>query len=432
MAVGIESCPVPGFFSGDVRSGRSRFCSIVGVVSGVRYNPRIETLAWQRKMTSNPDSDFNNQPLSDHVVVSGLVQKVLDHFSVRSVSDLCRLDIDIVAKEKGVGVKKVETIRALIEQAHRLTGFTPSDSRSERVQQFSSNAHLDQPLVYVPSFLKESFRRLELDTVSKLLCLEEGDLAGMPSWGEKKVVAALALRDLYQSIFSKNDPDSDALMCALVPEAVLPDNSLASQPIKSFIESSSHTNLKGKAVQEAFDLRSLLHLWIYGDKQHEDIAELDWRDVPLQVNSRVRDFLDKHSLRAIGDLEQLATRGWLTHPQNGSRVSALDADNFGGTSLESLRNEVLRLKADGLRMYRGKVICDIENLEVSEWEWESVPLRLRGKAKSLLRNVKSKELSMFIAQPYARNSPVLKPQPGRTWVSWMVLPKQSLKSCVAS
>ena len=71
-------------------------------------------------MADSENTELLTQPVALHLQISGLVAKILDRFSVVSIGDLCALDLDVVASEKGVGEKKVETLRRLIAAAQEL------------------------------------------------------------------------------------------------------------------------------------------------------------------------------------------------------------------------------------------------------------------------------------------------------------------------
>lgn len=143
--------------------------------------------------------------------------------------------------------------------------------------------------------------------------------------------------------------------------------------------------MKGKAVTEANDLCSLFRSRLQSDETGEVDVEMDWRDVPLLINSRVQDFADRSELRTIAELELLSIRGWFTDSSTGNRVNVNDADNFGDSSLSNLRNTIAKLKSVGLKQYRKGVVCGIEEIDCPELAWEDIPLRLRSKPRKLLK-----------------------------------------------
>lgn len=188
------------------------------------------------KMETDQNLPIQSELLADHIAISGLVQKVLDGFAINTIGDLCCLNLQVVAGEKGVGVKKLETLRDLIEQARHIANYTPENPSSRRLDESGLSSDDVTPLLFVPSLLTEGFRRLEIDCVVKLLQLEERDMAKLPSWGGKKSSATLALRQLYQTLWAEDESLTSCLLSAIVPAELLPDKELADLTIKAFCD----------------------------------------------------------------------------------------------------------------------------------------------------------------------------------------------------
>lgn len=344
-----------------------------------------------KRNEQNPE--LLSQPIERHLRVSGLIQKILDRFGVVSLGDLCELNIEEVAREKGVGEKKVATLQNLIVDAQNLTSYKPVKKRKDPFTSIQADVDFASPLLFVPSLIKEGFRRLKLDSVEKLLRLEVADMNSLPSWGEKKANAAIALRNLYETALGTTDVDNQVVLGLIVPVEVLPDLSLSELTIAEFLASEGDSKLKGKAIQEAADLRAFLGQCFLDSSPEEDISEMQWRDVPLQVNSRVQDFLDKYQIQSLNEVEKLAASASLDRADGRGRIDALAEDNFGESSLTNLRNEIFRLKAIGLRQYRAEIICDLEAIDCQELDWDKIPLKLRVKARNLLKSCKARTVA---------------------------------------
>ena len=325
-----------------------------------------------------------SEPLANHLQVSGLVQKILDDFNIVSIGDLCSLNLEVVQDAQGVGTKKVKTLRLLIEQAKCFSHLDPTERSSTRMPSVVKDVGVESMLLYLPNFLKEGFRRLQIDTVEKLLCIELSDMQTLPSWGEKKLNAALALRTLYATVLRSNSVDGQSLVGNVVPFEVMPDPALATFSIAEFTQQRDLPALKGKAVQEAYDLRLFFERCIPDIKQIELTSQIDWRDVPLLVNCRVQNFLDKHQLRRLCDVVHLATYGSIASPEGEPCTSVFEESNFGELSLANLRNEISQLKAIGLGQYRAITICDINEIDCPTVNWQDIPLRVSVRIKKFL------------------------------------------------
>ncbi|MDV6032732.1 MAG: hypothetical protein F9B45_22130 [Phycisphaera sp. RhM] len=340
-------------------------------------------------MKAEQDAYLLSQPVIDHLKVDGLVEKILAKFDIVSLGDLCELDLNVVAREKGVGTKKIATLQNLISNAQDITSYKPTNPRSSVAEEIDSGS----PLLFVPSLIKEGFRHLNIDTVEKLLSLQADDLSMLPFWGGKKSNAAISLRKLYETVLMSNSIDDQSALGAVVPIEVMPDRSLGELTIAEFRLGAGGTNLKGKAVQETADLRAFFRSRFSRTEHWQAASKTDWREVPLQVNSRVQDFLDKHGIRLIRDIEKLAACASIDLADGRGRISALEEENFGESSLANLRNEVAVLKSLGLHQYRSRIICEHEALDCEEMDWEKVPLRIRPKTRKLLASCNARTVA---------------------------------------
>jgi hypothetical protein len=271
---------------------------------------------------------------------------------VFSISDLCNLDIEVVAQKKGVGTKKIAAIEQLVSDARKLANCGNNPLRKRGRKSSISGSDLDTPLVFVPHQLKESFRRLGIDTVGKLVFLEEEDLRKFLSFGERKANATIALRFFYETLFGSNSIDDQTTLRDIVPGAVLPKASLGKLTIAEFISGANDKELRGSAKQDALLLRSLLYRRCIKPNDLQGIANMNWRDVPLRITKRAKSFLDKYSISKLRDVDAFAVSAHIKAPNGKGYINALAEANFAECSLESIRDEMTSLKRYGLERYR--------------------------------------------------------------------------------
>ena len=203
------------------------------------------------------DANLYNDPIEQHLTVSGLIQNIVRDLGIRTIGDLCDLDIKTVESVKGVGVKKVDEFSRLIASARELAGQPSATNKITKVDLLGTVFDQASPLVFVPSILKVAFGQIGVDTVEKLLSMDSSVLGNQPGWGEKKKAAVVGIKDLYSRL-ATIQPDAEIqLISDLVPKDVLPADCLGRMLISKFISGQFGDTLRGKALQEASDLRML-------------------------------------------------------------------------------------------------------------------------------------------------------------------------------
>jgi DNA-binding CsgD family transcriptional regulator len=116
-----------------------------------------------------------------------------------------------------------------------------------------------------------------------------------------------------------------------------------------------------------------------------DILETDWRDVPLNLPRRVVGFLDRFGFHSLGQLDRLAISGMDMRLPSGNPLRAEKHSQFGETSLLRLRTELKRLSRRGLKSYRSRFVCDIDDIDVPDMNWNEVPLRISARVRKVLK-----------------------------------------------
>ena len=126
------------------------------------------------------DANLSNDPIEQHLTVSGLIQNIVRDLGIRTIGELCDLDIKTVESVKGVGVKKVDEFSRLIAGARELAGETGATSIVPKVDLSGTVFDQESLLIYIPSFLKVAFGQLGVDTVEKLISLDFSVLGNQP------------------------------------------------------------------------------------------------------------------------------------------------------------------------------------------------------------------------------------------------------------
>ncbi|MDZ4848069.1 MAG: sigma factor-like helix-turn-helix DNA-binding protein, partial [Pirellulaceae bacterium] len=332
------------------------------------------------------DANLSNDPIEQHLTVSGLIQNIVRDLGCRTIGDLCELDIKTVESVKGVGVKKVDEFRRLINNARQLAGQTIVINTVPKVD--LSGIVFDQSslLVFVPSILKVAFEQLGVNTVEKLLSLDISAIGNQPGWGEKKKTAAVAIKELYSRL-ATIQPDAEIeLVGDLVPKDVLPADSIGCMLLDKFILGQFRDTLQGKALLEASDLRMLLSRVFRMKSTVVGLNEMEWRDVPLQVGVKVESVAEKYSLTTLGQLADFAMHGRVMDQQTQELLDVTREGNFGESSLTSLREELQRLESMGVTAYRKSIGCSLDDLECADFAWHDVPLRVNKRTRDFLRS----------------------------------------------
>lgn len=336
--------------------------------------------------TGSFESDVCDHPIEQHLTVSGLIKNMVYELGIRTIGDLCSLDIKTVQSVKGVGVKKLDEFQRLIEQARRLTGLANAIIEKPKVELAGTVFNDNSLLVYVPSILKISFQQLEINTVEKLLALDVADLDLLPGWGDRKKSAVVATKELYSRLATLNSDTCMQFVGDVLPKAVLPAASLDRVLLGSFLEGKYGEALYGKALQEANDLRALLSHAIATKSNADNAENIEWKSIPLQVGAKVEAVADRYGLITIGQLEDFAMLGRVVDPNSQNLVDVLRAGNFGESSLTALRDELTRFKSLGLKAYRQQIGCEFGDMEIGHMSWEEIPLRIGKRIRDFLRS----------------------------------------------
>jgi hypothetical protein len=332
-----------------------------------------------------PDIDTSEHLIERHLKVSGLVQNVISNLGIRTIGDLCSLDIKAVESINGVGAKKLDQLRRLIEQARELNGLSNPTVEKPKINLPATIYNDDFRLVFIPSILKVAFQQIEINTVEKLLSLEVDELDSLPGLGSKKKSAIAGTKKLYSRLATLTSNSGFKFVGDLVPKAVLPAASLDRLLLSSFLAGQYGDTLYGKALQEANDLRMLLAHVLALEENANGNESIEWKSIPLQVGCKVEDVANKYDLRTVGQLENFALHGQVIDPITQDWVDVLNAGNFGDSSLASLRDELRRFKSLGLRAYRKQIGCEFDRLEIGQISWAEIPLRIGKRSKDFLR-----------------------------------------------
>jgi hypothetical protein len=341
-----------------------------------------------------PDRNILEDLIEKHINVSTLIKNVLPQLGLCTIGDLCSLDIKRVQSIKGVGVKKIDEFLRLIEQAQRLTHLKNKDNtnNSSQSEQLPRLTGLKKtvitntfPLAFVPSILKEIFKKIKIDTVEKLLILEVKQLESLPGMGDRKKKALIGIKKLYSRLATIESIMALQFLENIVPKEVLPAASLARLSLRSFLAGEYGDTLAGKALHEANDLRALLLHALKKNSITDNNDELEWRSIPLQVGIKVESIAEKYNLITVGQLEEFSVHGRLIDPTTKDLVDSLYVGNFGESSLRALRGELTRFKSMGLQAYRQQIGCDFFCRETSQMPWEEIPLRIGKRIKDFLR-----------------------------------------------
>ena len=270
--------------------------------------------------------------------------------------------------------------------AQQLAGISidpVSDTRIELTGTVFEQASL---LVFVPSILKVAFEQIEIDTVEKLFATDVSELDALPGWGEKKKAAVAGIKELYSRLAAIK-PDADIqLVGDIVPNQVLPAENIGRMLLDKFINGRYGDELRGKALQEAHDLRMLLTHVFAARSNAESIVEMEWRDVPLQVSVKVEAVADRYNLVTVRQLDDFALHGRVVDPQTQNLVDVTREGNFGNSSLTGLREELRRFKSVGLKAYRQQLGCSFDVVEIAEMLWYDVPLKVNKRISDFLRS----------------------------------------------
>ncbi|MGZ0174579.1 MAG: zinc-ribbon domain-containing protein, partial [Planctomycetales bacterium] len=339
--------------------------------------------------TSNIQAGFNDALGDSTLDVPNLLLPTLERLEVSTVGELASLEESVAAKTYGVGVRKLELLKELIRQARELVGYQ-HPRRQSSLRQASENTRL----LFIPSLLRATFDRDEVDTVGRMVSLDHSEVFDRGGWGERKLQLLTALQKLYVRLYDAAILSADASVSTVVEAVLLPDSRIGTLSIATFSNADlSELNLSGAAKSDAEGLQGLLASRFRGGDVGEqsggtyfgntDLAALDWRDVPLQVNARAVGFLDRFRLTTLGQIDQMSTTGMVERPGDGEFVAVLDQDNFGEGSFDKLKAELRKLEKNGLEEYRRGLICSLDSLPQG-MAWHDVPLRVAARTITFL------------------------------------------------
>jgi hypothetical protein len=338
----------------------------------------------------SPDSptteDLLSKLIEQHLTVSGLVRNVVRDLDIRTIGDLCNLDINVVANLKGVGVKKVDEVRRLVERARQLAKISRSKEIEPSANLTKAVVGAGEILVFIPSILKLAFEQLGIDTVEKLLSLDLAQLDQLPGWGDRKKAAARGTKTLYARLAAHQPNGSVHLVGDLVPAEILPSAAVGETLLEDFLAGRNGDTLRGKSLLEANNLRILLSPVLETGSGNPQVEELEWRDVPLQVSARVETIADKYKLVSVQQIAEFAMHGRAVDPVTNIQVDVTRENNFGDSSLISLREEIHKLRTLGLDNYQRQFSCCLGDLDCADEAWRDVPLRINRRTRELLRH----------------------------------------------
>lgn len=334
--------------------------------------------------TELTETDIRNQPIEQHLPVSGLILNIVRNLGVRTVGDLCSLDIKTVEKVRGVGVKKVNELKRLIEMAQQLASITMEPVSDTKVDLTGTVFEQTSLLIFVPSILRVAFEQIKIDTVEKLLALDVVELDALPGWGERKKAAVAGIRELYSRLAAIKPNADIQLVGDIVPNDVLPAESIGRMLFDDFITGRYGDGLRGKALQEVLELRMLLTHVFAVRSNAVSIVEMEWRDVPLQVSVKVESVADRYNLITVKQLEDFAIHGRVVDPQTQNLVDVKREGNFGESSLTGLREELQRFKSIGLKAYRQQLGCSFDVVEFAAMKWYEIPLKVNKRIRDFL------------------------------------------------
>lgn len=335
-----------------------------------------------------------NLPLPDsEIVVPRLLLPTFERLGINTVGDLASLDEYDASKAYGVGVRKLELIRELVKQAKELVG--DDKITIEKVTASFSEEDADDPLLFVPSLLSRPFVRDKIDTIRKLFSLQRRLLDGTAGWGDKKLTLLTSLQELYRHLYSDDALDPSVLVGTITDECLLPVPRVGELAISDFVTRSlSDFDLSGAGESDAAGLQRLFAAWAIGKGKSKsstrsyfgdrEIANMEWRDIPLQLNKRGVDFVDRFQLTMLGSLDQMATTGFVEDPETGHHAAVADQQNFGDGSFQRLRRELEKLARLGLDEYRKGIICSLALLPPRDMSWREVPVRMPARVVKFL------------------------------------------------
>ncbi len=325
-----------------------------------------------------------DEPFDRHLAVSGLIIKVVHHLKIRTIRDICELDLETVKALKGIGIKKVDAFRLLIENAKRLLGIDPTKESRPELNLSRTPFAANPLLVFVPTILALGFKQLKIDTVEKLLKLDLDKIATHPGWGERKRITVACLKELYLRLTTIEQSRISSAVGEIVPKELLPSEEIGRLRLDEFLVGAGRNFLKHGAIRDAHQLRMLLGLVLLVNEESPQIEATDWREVPLNVPRRIENMAVKYNLTTIKQLSDCAMYGKVFDPKK-NKYGVVPLDSCcGDSSLEALGVELQKLRLQGLRAYRSEHVCLLEDIECPSVAWRDVPVRFSARTRNFL------------------------------------------------
>ena len=152
---------------------------------------------------------------------------------------------------------------------------------------------------------------------------------------KRKTKLLIALQHLYRELTTCQSPIDELPITSFVGSELLPDATKPEMTTHGFINASADEfQLNGKKKSDFDSLKQLLVEYVGTSESMQnpessylqgfDYPEMDWRDVPLNVQSRVVGFLDRFQIVSLKQLDQLASTVRVTCPKTGKSLAALD------------------------------------------------------------------------------------------------------------
>lgn len=332
-------------------------------------------------LMSHP-SDKRTHTIDSALNVAPLIFRVLAQLGVSTIGDLLSLDMETVRSLKGVGVAKIDAVTDAINQARIYTGEQVNDPSDGP----DSESLVNRELVFIPSLLRNTFKRHAVTDTSDLFSLVPRELEQQSGWGDRKVTLLVALQRLHRSL---DTATPNTLVADVVPDVLLSDSSIGKLRIQDFVDEQANSRrLSGAKSDDYLALKLLLSSLTSSDGDATCLSgitdtELNWRDVPLNFSGRIVSFLDANQIETLEQLDQLASLGKCDN-RNGESISIEGHHNFGNTSRQELRQELRALNRVGLTQHQRQVCCCLDDLPDPETRWDAIPILFSSRLKTFL------------------------------------------------
>ena len=233
-------------------------------------------------------------PLGLDFPVDNVAMPTLRRLGITTLEELATLDIVAVSSQRGIGVKKLQIFKSLIQRAKTclaqksMTGGTGSNEDSSSSL---TTMPAQENLIFVPSLLMPIFQREGIETVEDLLN-GHALLQNCYGWGERKDALYGALRELYLQYSVQGEAiDVNSRVTAVISPGLLPSPDVGQMSVQQYLDASAVSlHLEGRPMD---DFLALKHFFLahvaeipLDSNQGEEVA-MNWRDIPLVVSKRV-------------------------------------------------------------------------------------------------------------------------------------------------